>query len=43
MITIKYILKVNIDLNTDLKTGVLKMFHIKALSLELVGSLNLAI
>lgn len=43
MIIIKHIQKVNVDSNMDLKPGVLKMFCIKAVSLELVGSLNLAI
>lgn len=33
----------NVDSNMDLKTGVLKMFCIKDVSLELGGRLNLAI
>lgn len=35
--------KMNVDSNMDLKTGVLKMFCIKDVSLELGGRLNLAI
>lgn len=42
MIIIKYTERMNVDSNMDLKTEVLKMFCVKAVSLELVGSLNLA-
>lgn len=33
----------NVDLNIDLKIGVLKMFCIKVVLLELVGRFNLVI